>query len=70
MRIVSDEAWAITGIGTQVVVGSALHVALYVGQDAQLVLLAQYAHDALSAAIGVAEETYSSAHSVFTLLFG
>ena len=70
VRIVIDEAWAITGIGTQVVVGSALHVALYVAQDAQLVLLAQYAHDALSAAIGVAEETYSSAHSVLTLAQG
>ena len=39
-------------------------------QDAQLVLLAQYAHDALSSAIGVAEETYSSAYSVFTLAQG
>lgn len=39
-------------------------------QDAQLVLLAQYAHDALSSAIGVAEETYSSAHSVLTLAQG
>ena len=47
-----------------------LHAALHVAQDAQLVLLAQYAHDALSAAIGVAEETCSSAHSVLTLAQG
>ncbi len=49
---------------------SPLHAALHVAQDAQLLLLAQYAHDALASAVGIAEESYSSAYAVFAFAQG
>ena len=41
-----------------------LHAALHVAQDAQLLLLAQHAHDALASAVGIAKESHSSAHAI------
>ena len=62
-----DDTAAFTGISTLVIIRRALHAALHVAQNAQLVLLAQYAHNALASAIGIAKESNSSAHTISIL---
>ena len=67
VRIMVDDTAAFTGISTLVIIRRALHAALHVAQNAQLVLLAQHAHNALASAIGIAKESNSSAHIISIL---
>ena len=70
MRVMVDGIGALVLISILVAIGGALEVAFYVAEDAQVILLAQNADDSLATAVGIAKESYSSAHAVFAFAKG
>ena len=70
VRVMVDDIGTLVLISILVAIRGALEVAFYVAEDAQVVLLTQYADDSLAASVGIAEESYSSAHAVFALAEG
>ena len=67
VRVMVDGIGTLVLISILIAIGGALEVAFYVAEDAQVVLLAQNADDALAAAVGITKKSHSSAHSVFAL---